>query len=169
VTPPSSFRRAFISSASWTPGGRLASADALCTSEGLGGRPPTYRPMLATSTATAQSRFTTTAGSAPWARVDGVLLASTAAGLFTDAYWQSGMTVNANGTYMTSGNTGVWGGATSPSAVGTAALTCGGSWASTAGTGGSGRNGISQVSQYFAFDNSSSCAATFIKLTCLQQ
>ena len=170
VTPPASYRRAFLTSASWTPGGGLAAADALCTSEASSaGLPGTYKAMLATSTASAASRFTTTAGSAPWARVDGVQLAPTAAGLFTAAYWDTAMNVLASGTYMASGNSGVWGGATSPSTVGTAALTCGGTWSSTAGTGGGGRNGASRIGALFAFDSANPCSATYIKLACLQE
>ena len=169
-TPPTSFRRAFITSASWTPGGGLASADALCTSEATAaGLPGTYRALLPTSSASAASRFNAATGTAPWARVDGVLLATTAATLFSSARWATAMTVQAGGQYMTSGNTAVWGGAASLSVAGTSASTCGGTWVATTASATAGRNGLSTLTDLFGFDASASCSSTIHKLVCLQQ
>jgi hypothetical protein len=65
-------RNAFASSAPWSVGGGLASADALCTSEAsAAGLPGSYLALLATSTASAASRF---AAGVPWARVDGTIV-----------------------------------------------------------------------------------------------
>ena len=81
ITPPATFRRAFTTNAVFTPGGGLAAADALCNSEAsTASLPGTYRALLATTTASAASRFSTSG--APWGRPDGVLLAPTAAALF---------------------------------------------------------------------------------------
>ena len=59
------------------PPSGIAAADALCTSEATAaGLPGTYRAFLATKQASAMSRFDL--GGAPWVRVDGVVLATTA-------------------------------------------------------------------------------------------
>lgn len=166
VMPPPSYRRAFLTNAAWTPGGGLVSADALCASQAsAAGLPGTYKALLAPSGATAKSRFITS--DVPWARVDGVPLAATAAALFSLTYWDSAFTVTASGAYL-SGNYGVWGGATSLTTAGTDATTCT-NWTSTAGTGIGGRNGMTRVGAFFAFDNSNPCNATFIRLACLQE
>jgi hypothetical protein len=168
VTPPPAFRRAFITSASFIPGGGIAAADSLCSMEASSaGLPGTYKALLATGNASAASRFNTSL--APWARVDGVAITPTAATMFTATFWDSALTLLANGQPAGSGNFGVWGGASSVTAAGTAALTCS-DWTSTAGsTGGGGRNGMTRVGAFFAFDTTNPCNATFIKLACLQQ
>ncbi|MEO7732496.1 MAG: hypothetical protein ABIY55_16125 [Kofleriaceae bacterium] len=66
----------------------------------------------------------------------------------------------------------MWGGATSLDVAGTAALTCGGTWATTTGVGGSGRNGYSLVSSLFSFDNEIdpvACTSAITHLVCLQE
>jgi hypothetical protein len=70
-------RLAFVSRTTWTPGGGLTAADGVCASDAtLGGLNGTWRAYLATSTASALSRFS---GTAPWRRLDGVVLAPSAA------------------------------------------------------------------------------------------
>lgn len=76
---PVAGRKAFVSKdGSYKPDLGLAAADALCASEaasaGLAG---TFRALLATSSASAISRFD--AGGAPWVRLDGMPLSATAA------------------------------------------------------------------------------------------
>jgi hypothetical protein len=167
--PPPSYRRAFTSSAAWVVGGGLASADALCNSEASSaGLPGTYRAVLATTTATAASRFNAAAGSAPWGRPDGVLLQPTAAELFTETLWDSSPNPTANLSDYT-GNNGNWFGATTLTSAGTSATTCA-NWTSTTGTAGvRGRTGSTDTSMLFSHSSDSACNATFIRVTCLQQ
>src|SRR5262249_56719028 len=58
VTPPPAFRRAFMTKNPFTPGGGIAAADSLCAMEASNaGLPGTYKALLATTTASAASRF----------------------------------------------------------------------------------------------------------------
>lgn len=114
--PPVPSRRAFLSSA-WTPGAGIASADALCQADasaaGLAA-PATFRALLATSGASAASRFS---DGLPWARRDGVAIASTALDVLAGA-WDVPPSVRADGTYAT--DTGsAWVGASTLANVGT--------------------------------------------------
>jgi uncharacterized protein DUF1554 len=81
-TPTTSNRRAFLSSA-WLPGGGLAGADAHCqadaTTAGITG---SFEALLATASASAASRFSTSG--LPWMRLDGQLVAASATNLLTD-------------------------------------------------------------------------------------
>ena len=141
----------------------LTGADAQCaslaSSAGLAG---TYKALLATSTASAASRFDTTGP--PWARTDGVLLADTAAALFAAPYWNTGLSVDAFGSGFLA-NTGVWTGAATPLVAGTLASTCT-NWSTTAGNGVNGTTDDSDASRAFAF-GSTTCAQTY-GLFCLQ-
>ena len=122
-------RRAFVSSAAFVNSTGLAGADALCqgdaTAANLMG---TFRALLADVGTTAISRFATTG--APWARVDGVLLASTPAA-FAAAITLAPLELSADGVHVASST--VTTGAPSPSAPGSTASTCAG-WTSS-GTG----------------------------------
>jgi hypothetical protein len=94
-------RLAFLSTGTWTPGGGLTSADALCTSEATAaGDSGMFRALLGTSTTNATARFTMTGP--PWARRDGVLVVPTAAALFdtqrTDL--DAPIDVSASGVYV---------------------------------------------------------------------
>jgi hypothetical protein len=165
IALPGAIRYAFLSSDSWRPDGNLASADLLCASEAsAAGLPGTYKALLATETASAASRFDTTL--APWARVDGVLLAATAEELFSSPYWDTSLTVLADGTYATSGALLVGGGGTNLSAAGTSALTCN-NWSGT-GTLGGGLNGIARVTGLFALEGDFECSSG-VRLACLQE
>lgn len=81
VPDPGPARRAFVSTP-WTPGAGLTSADTRCaadaTAAGLTGG--TFRAALATSTTSAASRFI---DGLPWKRLDGMLLAPTAAAVLS--------------------------------------------------------------------------------------
>jgi hypothetical protein len=77
-------RLLFVTLGQWTPGGGLAGADALCTSEATThSLPGTYRALLTTSSQDAFARFSLTGP--PWTRPDGIALTATAAGLATGA------------------------------------------------------------------------------------
>ena len=172
IVPPPAQRRVFVTTAPWTPGGGLASADALCQSEASGaGLPGTYRALLATKTASAASRFN--ASGPPWGRVDGALLASTGPATFGGSFWDTSPGVSANGSQIF-GNFAVWGGAANPTVIGTAGSTCSsaaGNWdlTSAAGTGTGGRAGYSWIQGFFGSDTNNACNATHIRLTCFQQ
>jgi hypothetical protein len=166
VVPPPVRRRAFLTSGDWPPSGGIASADMLCASEASAkGLPGTYKALLATTTASAASRFN--AALAPWSRSDGVPLAPTAAALFSSTYWDSALTVFADGSYASSGALIVAGGATDLTSVGTAALTCN-DWASSTGTLGGGINGATRVGALFALQTDVACSSS-VKLACLQE
>ena len=132
---PATGRRIFMTSATWTPGGGIASADAVCASEASSaGLTGTFRALLATTTASAASRFGTTG--ATWVRADGIAITTTAAELFAAATSAYRVVPNqtANGAYVTaSPRRYLWSGATSLTATGTAASTCS-DWTSTSST-----------------------------------
>jgi hypothetical protein len=170
VGAPSAFRRAFVSSGAFVPGGGLSSADAMCANEATAtGLPGTYRAALATGGASAQSRFDTSATSRPWYRVDNVRLAPSAAAFFSSLNWDAPLNLTGNGTHIS--NVGVWSGAPSGlNAAGTAASTCS-SWTTgaAASTGVGGRAAFSNVAQATAMDPSIPCNATYYRVFCLQQ
>lgn len=169
--PQSAVRRAFVSAGSWIPNTGLAAADALCQSEATAATlTGTYRALLATTTASAASRYNP-AGQA-WARTDDVLLANSGT-LFlgaATAYWDAALNVTASRAFTTPR---VWAGAASVNTVGTAALTCA-NWSSNAMTS-NGAVGISfstQTSVAFAnYSTASSintCDNTSYNIYCLQ-
>jgi len=94
-----------------------------------------------------------------------VLLADTAAALFTAPYWNTGLSVDAlRGGYIPF--TGVWTGAATPLVAGTLATTCS-DWSTTSGLGTNGTTDDSDVSRAFAFSNTT-CAQSYA-LFCLQE
>jgi hypothetical protein len=94
--PPAVGRDAFISQATFVPGGGLTAADILCASEannaGLSG---SFRALLADATTSAAGRFSL--AGLPWRRTDGVLLADTPAGLFDPAQRRTFLPLTATG------------------------------------------------------------------------
>lgn len=132
---PATGRRMFMTAANWTPGGGIASADAVCASEAsAAGLTGTFRALLATTTASAASRFSTTG--APWVRADGIAVTATAAELFatTTATYRVAPNLTAAGAYVDANpRRYLWSGATGLNAVGTAATTCS-DWTSTSST-----------------------------------
>ena len=150
-------------------------ADALCTSEATAaGLPGTYRALLATTGTTAASRFST-AGN-PWARVDDVILAPTAAGflgtpfLGPPRYWQAALNVTAGGAYR---QDRIWAGGATLGTSGTGTSCNGWSTVSATAFGAVGIGWSSEVASAFANYAQSSgvttCDNTQSKLMCLQQ
>ena len=176
VPPPATaVRRAFMTNAPWIPNGGLTGADALCNSEATAaGLPGTYRALLATTGATAASRFSTTGN--PWARVDDVILAPTAAGFLGSAvagppaYWQAALNVTAGGAYR---QDRIWAGGATLGTSGTGTSCNGWSTVSATAFGAVGIGWSSEVASAFANYTQSSgvttCDNTQSKLMCLQQ
>jgi hypothetical protein len=114
-TAPANARIAFVTTGTIDGGAQLGpastpgSADALCAAE-KGGLPGTYLALLATTAASASSRFDLSG--APWVRPDGVLLASSNANLMA---WNVLAPISqlASGAYVSSYH-GVWVGSRSP-------------------------------------------------------
>jgi hypothetical protein len=122
-------RIAFVTTATWDRGDGLVGADALCGSEALvAGLTGTFAAVLATTTASAASRFS--AAGPTWIRRDGVAIAATAAEVL------SGTLVappNVTITNMYYGGP-VATGATSIAALATATSSCA-DWTATTGNG----------------------------------
>lgn len=109
--PPAMGSKLIFVSRAAGPTGGLANADAVCASDASGaGLSGTWKAMLATTTSSIASRFTTTG--VPVYRPDGVLVAATDGMLFTSPpTLQAPINVSVTGTsYVTSY---VWSGATS--------------------------------------------------------
>lgn len=162
VTPPGG-RKAFISSTSFNVTTGIAGADALCASDATtAGLTGTFKALIATTSATALSRFSTS-GTA-WERVDGVRISTTAAGI-TGALLLSAINVTAGGTYLS--NAGAWTGAPNLTTVGTTTTTCS-NW--TVSTGATGIAGTAADSTSGAFGDTatSGCGSSF-RVYCLQQ
>jgi hypothetical protein len=133
VPPAPPGRVAFLTTGTFTPGGGLAAADALCAAE-QGAFPGTYRAYLATTTATAASRVNLNGPA--YARVDHQLVGGAAElGQFSSlesGVWQATNTTYVSGVVLSA--RAAWSGASSPNGLGTAASTCD-DWTSTGGTG----------------------------------
>lgn len=164
--PAANARRAFFSNGSFNPATGLGAADALCASEAAAAAlPGTYLAFLATVNATAASRFNTAGG--PWVRVDDVRVADTAAGLMSQATWNTGLNRTASNS-LPATNQSVWTGASTPNALGTAMSTCN-NWTTGAGTIGTAGNADSAVvGTAFGQTPNSSCG-TSARIYCLQQ
>jgi hypothetical protein len=122
VTPPAETgRRAFLLAGPWSPAGGLTSADARCaadaTAAGLSG---TYRALLATTSATAASRFDTV-NRPLWVRVDGTPIAESFSA-FLARKLLAPIDVTAAGAYV--GDTLVWAGASGLTLTPTSADNC---------------------------------------------
>jgi len=164
---PVAGRTAFVSETAWLPSGCIAAADAVCQDDAQNsGLPGTYRAFLATSTASASSRFDTSG--APWVRVDGIPITSLASDLGrSNGRFAASLQVTASGSIR--GNDTAWTGSGDPSARGTLATTCN-DWESSA----SSDNGTSGTVQYSVFSKAlgsgpaTTCAGSGIYLYCLQ-
>lgn len=133
LTPAKSTGRIGFLSSPWIPTGGLAGADAKCTSDtqgiaALNGK--TFQALLATTTASAVSRFDTTG--AMWVRTDGIPIVNHAADI-TSRHLAASISVMANGTDY-SGST-IWAGAPDLTSLGTTD-TCT-NWTSSTGNGAS--------------------------------
>jgi hypothetical protein len=160
--PAGTYRHAFVSSP-WTSGGGIASADAHCQSDaGASGLPGTYQALLATTAASPASRFN--AGGAPWARLDGVPLASTAADLLSGTMLAP-LNVDASGAYVTSASYGdVWTGGAWVDHVGAAPCN---DWAS-ASSGMNGELGSSAFIDSYWFNAGGQGCNVAARLFCLE-
>lgn len=163
---PVAGRVAFITRGFWTPAGGLVGADGVCQAEAesasLSG---TFKALLAANGASAASRFDSSG--LPWVRPDGVAIAPTAAALFAATFLNTAINQLADGTsYL--GNYGVWTGAASPTASGTAASTCD-NWTVHNDTleAWSGTAAFTYREKFFAHQQSK-CNATWLRLYCLQ-
>ncbi|HUQ02034.1 MAG TPA: hypothetical protein VM261_06025 [Kofleriaceae bacterium] len=117
---PSSGRLAFVTSNTWTPGGGVASADAFCQGEAnTAGRSGTFKALVASTTASAASRFDV--NGAPWVRADAIPLAAPGTSPF--AAIEAPLNVRIDGSYLDAGSVAT--GATSPTALATTGTSCG--------------------------------------------
>ncbi len=168
---PATGRHAFVSYATWIPGGGIASADSLCQSEATTAKlPGTYKALLAPTGSTAASRFYYAAGSQPWIRSDGILVAPTASAFFTTALFDASPNISADGsTYY--GFSGVWTGAANPLTAATDATNCANWLSSSSGASSSvGAPGDSFTGGYFnEWPNNNPCSANWVNLVCLQE
>ncbi len=158
--PPVAGRRVFVSNQPITPSNGIAAADAICNGEAsAAGLPGTYRALLATTTASAASRFNATG---PFIRPDNAVVAVGNA-LFAAAFWDTSINVTASGFHVGLG--AAWTGASSPTALGTVASTCN-DWSSSTENGRLGHVYDSDTSIAFA-QGGGSCASTF-QVYCVQ-
>jgi hypothetical protein len=111
---PAPGRLAFVSGNAMTPGAGIASADTLCQTEATNaGRTGTFKAVLASTTASAASRFNE--GGAPWVRPDGIPIAAPGTSPFDGV--QAPLNVMLDGTYIEGSLVGA--GAASPYDVAT--------------------------------------------------
>jgi len=165
VAPPAqpTGRILFVSSGDWGPLlGGVVIADGMCTTEAASATlPGTYKAVLATTGATAASRFTTRG--APVIRPDNVIVATTESDLFADTQvTQARVERTAAGTVVQT--TQIWTGATSPLAAGTDTSTCT-NWGVQTGNGAIGYAGFPL--QLYSADTDM-CSSTQ-RVLCLQE
>jgi hypothetical protein len=128
-------RVGFVTKGSFDPSTGVSGADTLCqgeaTSAGLA-NPSNFLALISTSTASAASRFDTSAGSMPFVRLDGIKIAdaaSLASGTINSGIWQ-----HADGSYLGgTDNPNVLTGSTAPNTKGALSDTCS-DWSSKAST-----------------------------------
>lgn len=164
---PVNGRRVFLSAATWTPGGGLASADAVCASEASAAHlSGTFIAALATSKGGSLSRLSSIG--LPWVRLDGVPIAPTAAALFDPNLHalDTSINVTASGAYVTQpinwGDSMAWSGPRLAAAQGTCA-----DWTSTSALGTFGAIGRAGESDVFGYTGASCSYA--MHLLCFQQ
>jgi hypothetical protein len=148
-------------------GGGLVAADARCQSEAAGvGLAGSFKALLASSTASAESRFNLSGS--PWVRADGIRIAPTPRAFFESQLLEAAPNVSADGRSYDEGD-GIWGGAVSATVAGTAASTCN-DWTSTTEQGLNGRSGYSTSdSFYFSVVPDIDCSFAAARLICLQE
>jgi hypothetical protein len=164
-------RYAFVTRSPWTPGGGIAKADALCQQEASAAAlPGTYQALLAPTGASASSRFDTSG--LPWVRVDGILIAPTAAGFFsaTSTLFDVPPNLTADGS-LYFGAIGVWSGAATPTTAGKGATNCT-NWLSNSATAfaTAGAAGDTAANSFFdMWPADTACSAANVHLACLQE
>lgn len=177
VTPPTQKRWAFLTKAPFPDASAgVAAADQQCANEaataGLAG---SFKAALGVTGSSAASRFDLTA--APWVRSDGILVDTTAAGLFQNTTHLTGLNVAADGkTYCMPGATEIagcdaWIGGAGPTMAGTDANTCKNWTFNQTSTTYEVLIGDSstQANQLFNNGISSGCNLTNLRLYCLQE
>jgi hypothetical protein len=172
VTPTTGpFRRAFTTNDTFTPVAApaspngIAAADAFCQAQSgsLGG---TWKALLATTTGSAISRFTTASG-APWARPDNTLLTNTAAEMAAAmSHLLAAPNGNAQQTDWYGFTETIFTGAVDLTTIGTVATTCN-NWTDTAGTSRVGYAGHTAMSKWFGFGSGNTCTGK--RIVCMQQ
>jgi hypothetical protein len=164
-------RYAFMTHSTWTPGGGIATADALCQQEASAAAlPGTYKALLAPTGASAASRFDTSG--LPWIRPDGTPIAPTADMFFSPPQnlFDVPPNVSADGAIYF-GATGVWSGAAMPTTVGRGATNCT-NWLSNspAAFAAVGAAGDTAMNSFFnMWPGTVACNDAFVFLTCLQE
>ena len=124
---PAGGRRAFLSKTTWTPGGGVAAADAVCQGDAAAAglsNTSSFRALLTTSVAaTDPTRFNL--NGQPWYRLDGVQLVATAADLGVPAGGNMLTTLNVDAAGNYAGQIEVWtGSGQSPGSL-TSTVNCG--------------------------------------------
>jgi hypothetical protein len=135
---PATGRHAFLSSGTFNPTTGIGAADMLCQNEASGAglaNPSKFMAMLATTTATAASRFNLSG--ANWVRPDGIPITGTPSDI--EHTLLAGISVHADGSYAANATlTGAYGappvasGANDTASLGTTDTTCT-NWSSSAG------------------------------------
>lgn len=164
VAPPTG-RLIFVYSTTFniTAGG-IDAADAACASNALNaGLAGTFKALLATSTATAVSRLDNAVVN--YQRPDGVVV-GTKADLGGTTGLKSGIWQQADGTYPSTSNIGIWTGSSDPTQVGTATTTCSNWTSSSSGTAIIGTAGF--VAGQWWNSGTAACNSTFPRLYCVQ-
>ncbi len=165
VATPGMFRRAFVTGATWTPGGGIASADALCNVEAAAAMlPGSYLALLTPLGVSAASRFNVMAPS--WVRVDNVSLSPTANSFFIDPFWTATLNVTPARAY---GTAFTWSGSTNLLFQGAPSNTCQ-NWTSSSvnDSANAGVMNDSEVSHAFGGAGTFDCS-TAMRLMCLEQ
>lgn len=166
---PASGRIAFVSEGSFATSEGVPSADALCQSEAAAAGLPNstqFLALLATSTASAASRFDMSPMSPPYVRPDGIEIAD-APTLAAGITLNSGIWQHADGSYVTEFAASVWTGSTSPNVVGTLASTCQ-NWSTIFGAD-TGSEGVSNVTDIWWNSSASASCAVSRPVYCLEQ
>jgi hypothetical protein len=163
---PSPSRFAFETPQSFTmDGGGISSADAFCQQHAVAaGLPGTYLALLATTSASAASRFSTDGG--PWVRVDNAALMPTADAFLTitSGALQAALNLTPDGGSYGSGF-GVWTGAVDPTQLAT--TTSCQDWTAS-NTANSSVIGADPFLHAWFHQNTVACTS-FARLYCLQQ
>ncbi|HEX5062858.1 MAG TPA: InlB B-repeat-containing protein [Kofleriaceae bacterium] len=179
AAPTGTYRRAFMRL--WASGGGIADADAKCQMDAnnhVGGAlPGTYKALLATTSATAISRFNTSTSLGTWYRLDNIALVPTPTALGTATYFDTPPAMFIDGSYQS--NWANWAGApnfTTVSAAGGGDNCTNYTETSAASmharTGNANMSRVSGASPSFLGPNNPSykdCGFTSISILCLQE
>jgi hypothetical protein len=157
-------RFAFVTSGTWSPQvGDRSTADAVCASEAAAaGLPGSYLAVLATTTATAGSRFS--AAGPTWVRPDGVAIGATAEDIL-DGNLRAPISVTAAGAYV---GVSVATGASSIATVATAGSSCA-DWTSTMGNGATRGSSGTSAARWFDDARYIGPCSSRVALYCFQQ